>query len=38
MAENEMVRWHHRLSEHEFELTPRDREHGMLQSMGWQHD
>ena len=26
MAEDEMVRWHHRLSGHEFERTPGDRE------------
>ena len=26
MAEDEMVGWHHRLSGHEFEQTPRDRE------------
>ena len=25
-AENEMVGWHHRLNEHEFEQTPRDSE------------
>ena len=24
MSEDEMVGWHHRLNEHEFEQTPRD--------------
>ena len=36
MIEDEMVGWHHRLSEHEFEQTPRDSEGqgkpGVLQS------
>ena len=26
VTEDEMVRWHHRLNEHEFEQTPRDSE------------
>ena len=26
MRKDEMVGWHHRLSEHEFQQTPRDRE------------
>ena len=26
MVENEMVRWHHQLNEHEFEQTPGDSE------------
>ena len=26
MTENEMVEWHHQLSGHEFEQTPRDSE------------
>ena len=37
MTEDEMVRWHHWLSGHEFEQTPRDGstgKPGMLQSMG----
>ena len=36
MTENEMVGWHHRLSEHEFEQTPGDSERrpGVRQSMG----
>ena len=40
MTENEMVGWHHRLNEHEFEQTPGDGEGtgkpGMLQPMGLQ--
>ena len=38
-TEDEMVGWHHRLDEHEFEQAPGvgDREKpGMLQSMKWQ--
>ena len=35
MTEDEMVRWHHRLSGHEFEQVPGDGE-GVLQSMGSQ--
>ena len=26
VTEDEMVRWHHQLNEHEFEQTPRDSE------------
>ena len=26
MVENEIVRWHHQLNEHEFEQTPEDSE------------
>ena len=40
MTEDEMVGWHHRLNEHEFEQTPGDSEGtgkpGVLQSMGSQ--
>ena len=39
MTEDEMVGWHHQLSEHEFEQTLGDCEGqgslGVLQSMGW---
>ena len=38
MTEDEMVEWHHRLSEQEFEQTPGDGEGQdcLLQSMGFQ--
>ena len=39
MTEDKMVGWHHQLSGHEFEQTPRDAERqkpGMLQSLGLQ--
>ena len=38
MTEDEMIGWHHRLNEHEFEQAPGDGERtgtpGVLQSMG----
>ena len=39
MREDEMVRWHHRLNEHEFGQTPGvgdGQKPGVLQSMGLQ--
>ena len=37
MTEDEMVGWHHRLNEHEFEQTPGGGEgQGSLQSIGLQ--
>ena len=35
-TENEMVRWHHRLDEHEFKQAPGVGDAGMLQSTGSQ--
>ena len=37
MTEDEMVAWHHRLSGHEFELTPRvgDGQGGLVCSSPW---
>ena len=34
MTEDEMVGWHHRLNEHEFEQALGDGKPGLLQSMG----
>ena len=37
MTEDEMVRWHYRLNEHEFEKTPRvgDRQRGLACCAPW---
>ena len=43
ITEDEMVGWHHRLNEHEFEQTPGDSEgqpgvHGVTKSLAWLSD
>ena len=39
MTEDEMVRWHHRLNGHEFELTPGvgDEQGGLVCCSPWGH-